>query len=101
MRIQFESLQELFSTDSAVPKNLMKGPILADFRLKELVGIPENHLQITFQPVDGGDILVRQVDPENAQGYRTYENESDYFNQLKLDLFTPTDSDFAAGGANV
>jgi hypothetical protein len=79
----------------------MKNTVIEDFKEKNLPGVPEYHLQITLHPDDGSDILLRKIDPENAQGYRTYENESDYFNQLKLDLFAPTNSDLAAGESNV
>ena len=89
MNIQFESLRELFQDDSAVPKDLMKPMILEDFRDKNLIGVPEANLQITFDTADGSDILIRKIDPEKALGYRTYEDESDYFNQLQLDMYVP------------
>lgn len=101
MSLSFEPLQELFNQDSAVPAKLMQDTVIEDFKAQELTGVPDLQLQITLSDDGSGDILVRKVDPEKALGYKVYDNETDYFDQLKLDMFVPTEADFAAGGADV
>lgn len=96
-RIEFEPLQNLFESDSAVPKELMKKQVVEDFKQTELIGVPDSCLEISFSPGEGDDILIRRVDPENALGYSVYPSEEDYFDHLSASLYQPTDEEILGG----
>jgi hypothetical protein len=91
--MQIAPIESLFELDSAVPKDLIKKHVAEDFKSKDLIGIPEAHLSITFSPDEDSDILIRRVDPENALGYSVFDSSSDYFNHLQNELYEPTDEE--------
>lgn len=91
--IGFSRLQDLFERDAAIPSELIKEAVVSDFKDKELIGVPDVQLRISFSPQDGDDILIRRLDPENALGYSVYTDEEDYFNHLQAELYEPTEED--------
>ena len=95
--IHFEPLSELFSDGPAYSKDLLKTHVLDDLKRKELIGTPDDHLRIRFNPEDGSDILVHKIDPENALGYSVYPNEKDYFDRLSASLYEPSEEDISGG----
>lgn len=90
MKIAFSPVQALFKPESALPqRDETLRTVFEDFKTKDLAGVPETSLEVTFQPDDESDILIRKVDPEKAQGYQTYRGEEDYFAQQHADLYVP------------
>ena len=92
-RVTLTRLQNLFEPDVAVPKDLLKEAVVKDFKNKELIGVPDTTLRITFSSPEGSDILIQKLDPENALGYSVYTDEEDYFNHLQAELYEPTEED--------
>lgn len=97
MRLDFEPLEALFGDSPAYAKELLKTHVLADFKDKELIGIPEDRLRIHFNPENGDDILIHKIDPENALGYSVYPNEKDYFDRLSASLYEPSEGEISGG----
>jgi len=97
INMAFVPLRALFEQDAPAPKDTMKQNIVEDLRFKRLAGLPEYRLNINLEPSDGSDILIKVVDLENALGYRIYEGEDNYFQQLSADLHVPQEHDFKEG----
>jgi len=84
--IYFEPLQELFDPEGPVPKELLTGQVYEDFRKKYMIGVPDGKIEVTFQPNESSDILIKKIDPEKALGYSTFTSDSDYFDRLDQEL---------------
>jgi hypothetical protein len=85
-----ESVEPLFKDESAVPKDTLKQMVTEDFKLNQLAGIPDGKLEISFNPEDGGDILIKVIDPHAASGYLVFQDESAYNDWLGKQLYEPT-----------
>jgi hypothetical protein len=96
-KVNFTPIESLFREEGPVPPRLMKDSIVQDFKDKELIGVPDAELRISFPLQDGDDILIHRIDPENALGYSVYASEEDYFNHLQAELYEPTDEEILGG----
>lgn len=97
VNLQLKPLESLFEEGPPITKDLLKDSVVADFKQKELTGIPETQLRINFSPESGDDILIHRIDPENALGYSVHASEEDYFNHLSASLYEPTEEDILGG----
>lgn len=95
--IAIETVEDLFSPEEFIPKDLLKQSVFQHFKDSVLIGIPDAAIEVDFEPEDMSDILVRKIDPEKALGYRLFENEDSYFSYLNKQLYIPKESDFEGG----
>lgn len=84
------SLQPLFDDQAPVPKDTLKKQVVEDFKLKELAGIPDQSLEISFNPDDGSDIIIKSIDPHAASGYLVFQGEKEYNDWLGAQLHEPS-----------
>lgn len=91
--ISLSSMSDLFRDDSSIPKDALKHDILKDLKTKELVGISDDKLNISFQGDEGDDILIRVVDPRAAVGYLVHQDETEYNDWMASNLKDPSDED--------
>jgi hypothetical protein len=97
LNVRFEPLEVLFDSEGPVPRGLLKQSVLEDFKSKNLVGIPDAQLGISFSENDPDGILISRIDPENALGYSVYASEKDYFDRLSMELYEPSEEDIQGG----
>jgi hypothetical protein len=71
--------------------------VVEDFKLNTLVGIPDQKLEISFNPEDGGDILIKVIDPHAASGYLVFQDEEAYKNWLNANLYEPSQDEIQEG----
>lgn len=90
--LQFEPLNDLFSS-APITLEDVKPAVLAHFKDAVLTGIPEVQMDISFSPSDGGDILVRKIDPEKALGYSVYNDPQHYYQNLSASLYEPSEEE--------
>lgn len=88
--ITLTSMAPLFDDESAVPEGTLKEAVIADFKLNQLAGTPDEKLEISFNAGDGGDILIKLIDPNAAQGYLVFQDETAYNDWLNRQLYEPT-----------
>lgn len=85
-----ESVEPLFKEEAPVPKDTLRGAVLEDFKLRELAGVPDQKLEISFNPDEGGDIIIKLIDPHAASGYLVFQDEAAYRNWLDSELYQPS-----------
>jgi hypothetical protein len=88
--ITLERVEPLFEDTSAIPQDTLKQVVLEDFRMNNLAGVPDNKLEISFNPEEGGDILVKLIDPHAATGYLVFQGEQAYRDWLNRELYEPS-----------
>lgn len=93
LNLEFEPLTELMQDELVGTRHLFKKRVFDDFRSKSLTGSLDAHLEVDFNPLDGSDILVRKVDPENALGYSVFSDPGEYYQSLAASLYEPTEED--------
>lgn len=99
MAIEVQRIEDLFSQDGGIPKDLLRNKIIEDIKEKHFIGIPESYLEVELEPADGSDILITKlIDPKKALGYRVFDDLEDYYNNLSAELYVPQASDFGQGG---
>lgn len=84
------SVEPLFAEEAPVPKDTFKQQALDDFKSGNLAGVPDQKLEINFNPEDGSDIIVKLIDPHAAAGYLVFQDESAYSNWLSAQLYEPS-----------
>lgn len=89
------SVEPLFSGEGAVPEDTLKKAVVDHFKMVHLPGVPEHKLEISFNPEDGGDILIKQIDPHAASGYLVFQDETAYNDWLNAQLYEPSQEDMA------
>lgn len=85
-----QSVDSLFDDTAGVPKDTLKESVVEDFKLNNLAGIPDQKLEISFNPEDGGDILIKVIDPHAATGYLVFQDEKAYNDWLNVNLYEPS-----------
>lgn len=88
--ITLTSVEPLFKDESAAPGDTLKQIVLEDFKLNNLTGVPDQKLEISFNPDDGGDILIKRIDPHAASGYLVFQDETAYNDWLNKQLYEPS-----------
>jgi len=88
--ITLQSIEPLFSEESPIPKDTLKAEIIEDFKLKELTGIPDQNLEISFNPDEGSDIIIKLIDPHAASGYLVFQDEAAYNDWVSRQLYEPS-----------
>ena len=84
------SVEPLFREDAPVPRDTMKQQVLEDFKMTALAGIPDQKLEISYNPDDGSDIIVKLIDPHAASGYLVLKDQSAYRDWLDAQLYEPS-----------
>lgn len=92
------SLEPLFEDEAPIPKDSLKEAVVDDFKLK--AGVPDDKLEISFNPEDGSDIIIKLIDPHAASGYLVFQGEAAYNDWLNQQLYEPSQDEIqeAAGG---
>lgn len=85
-----ESVTPLFEDEAPVPEETLKQAVVEDFKGKNMVGVWDRKLEISFNPEDGGDILIKLIDPHAATGYLVFQDESAYNDWLNKQLYEPS-----------
>lgn len=88
--ITLTDVKSLFEEDSPVPEGTLKQTVVDDFKMKELIGIPDSKLEISFNPDDGSDIIIKLIDPHAASGYLVFQDENAYNDWLGKQLYEPS-----------
>ena len=88
--ITLTSVQPLFEEESSIPKDALKQAVVEDFKLSELSGVPDSKLEISFNPEEGGDIIIKLIDPHAASGYLVFQDEEAYNDWLSKELYEPS-----------
>jgi hypothetical protein len=94
-------MENLFSDGQGVTKELLKSDVLKYFKKTNLIGVPEAKLKTDFSPDSGDDILIEQVDPENALGYSIYSGDQEYYENLMASLYVPTQEEIEEAASGV
>lgn len=84
------SVEPLFKDESAAPEATLKQVAVEDFKLNNLAGVPTQNMEISFNPEDGGDILIKVIDPHAASGYLVFQDETTYNDWLGKQLYEPS-----------
>ena len=84
------ALTPLFDDESPVPKDTLKQDVADDFKIKELAGVMDNKLEISFNPEEGSDIIIKLIDPHAASGYLVFQDEAAYTDWLNKELYEPS-----------
>jgi hypothetical protein len=85
-----QSVESLFEDHAPTPKDTLKQVVLDDFKLNNLTGTPDQKLEISFNPDEGGDILIKVIDPHAASGYLVFQDEPAYSDWLNKQLYEPS-----------
>jgi hypothetical protein len=88
--IKLQSVGALFEDSAAVPEDTLKQAVIDDFKLNNLAGIQDGKIQISFNPDEGGDILIKVIDPHAATGYLVFQDEKTYNDWLQAQLYEPS-----------
>lgn len=93
--IALKSVEPLFKDNVAAPKDTLRQVVVDDFKLNHLAGVPDQKLEISFNPDDGGDILIKLIDPHAASGYLVFQDETAYNDWLNTQLYEPSQDEIA------
>ncbi len=98
MGLFVERVEDLFTQDGGIPRELLRDKVLEDIKQTRFIGIPEIDLDVNLEPPDGSDILITKlIDPKKALGYRVFDSAEDYYSNLAAELYVPSDTDFGQG----
>jgi hypothetical protein len=93
-------VQPLFEDQSPVPEGTLQQAVIDDFKLNNLAGVPEQKIQISFNTEEGGDILIKVIDPHAASGYLVFQDESAYKHWLNVQLYEPSQDEIQEAARN-
>ena len=99
--IALQSVDPLFHEQAPVPRELLKGVMLDDFKRNFLTGTPDTDIKVDDSQYDeGGGIMVKTISSEAAAGYLAFEDKGDYQSWLSQSLYEPSQEEIqeALGG---
>lgn len=89
--ITLQSVQPLFQEEAPIPRELLKGQVVEDFKRTFLTGTADNEIEIDDSQWDeGGGIMVKAVTPHASAGYLDFQDQADYQGWLAQSLYQPT-----------
>jgi len=97
-KLTLSSVEELFSDTSPFPAEMIRDQVVEDLKMTDLAGANPSQLKISFDADQGSDILIRRIDPKQAQGYLVFQDERDYTSWLSAALAGPPDSERSGNG---
>lgn len=84
------SVEPLFKEEAPVPKETLRAQVVEDFKFRNLIGIPDQKIEISYNPDDGDDILLKVIDPHAASGYLVFQDQDAYKSWLDAQLYEPS-----------
>jgi len=89
--ITLQSVDPLFQEQAPIPRELLKGQVIDDFKRNFLTGTPDTAIKIDDSEYhEGGGIMVKVISPEAAAGYLAFEDGENYAEWLRQSLYEPT-----------
>lgn len=98
INFSLEPTGSLFEKPVQVTKEDLKSQALQRMKQDILMEAADHKLEISFDTPEGDDILIKKIDLENALGYRTFESEDAYFNQVDAELYRPSAEELGMNG---
>jgi hypothetical protein len=96
--IALTSLESLFKEPQDTPAEALKHTIIADVKLRVFTGMPESAIDISDDPANPTDMIVKLIDPQAAAGYLVFQGESEYDDWLKAQLYEPSQAEIQEAG---
>lgn len=88
--ISLTPVEDLFKPEAPIPKGTLKAQVIEHLKSAEFIGVSEDRLQISFNPPDGDDIILKVVDPHAATGHLVFQGEDQYNDWLSDSLYEPS-----------